>query len=498
MKPNDRTGNADGTLASSGELTPLADLVAAFPMAALIVTTDGEFRVANEALYALLGRDGLAAGAQPADDAHTALGVISPDLDVLVHRARAGPLPVGDHVVHVRTGQRLDVTISRCGASMLLLTFRDTSERNTRLAAMGRMASEMVHDINNVLSPILGASYLLQHHADSPDMVRDYAERIRKSAESGAAGLSRIGRFIRQVPPLGDAGERIDLTRVMDDLLTLMEPLLAQRSEGSSRIYIMRHLAPEAAMSGVMEEIRGALRHVITNAIDAMAETGGRLTVTTEVLASDVVVSVADTGVGMPDHVRDHAFEPFFTTKGPGTSGLGLSEVFGVVSRHGGAIHIESAEGHGATVTLRFPAAPDAPAAEEALTRADTPTPLKILLVEDNADGRELLVRALKRHHYEVDAVASCAEAHERLALASFLQYHLLLTDIGLPDGNGWDLAAAAKSRSPGIRVGVLTGWEPTVRETDRTPVEFVLQKPLRIATLMSHIAGQSRPAQPE
>jgi CheY-like chemotaxis protein len=116
--------------------------------------------------------------------------------------------------------------------------------------------------------------------------------------------------------------------------------------------------------------------------------------------------------------------------------------------------------------------------------------PRRILVVEDHDDGREFLRRILQGDGHEVVAVASCTEARQALASQGSRSFDLMLTDVGLPDGNGWDLVRATKAAYPQLRIGVVTGWEPNVG-TERTDgAEFVLRKPLRAPELKAHIAG--------
>ena len=124
--------------------------------------------------------------------------------------------------------------------------------------------------------------------------------------------------------------------------------------------------------------------------------------------------------------------------------------------------------------------------------------PCRVLVVEDHDDGREFLRRLLRTDGHDVDVASSCAEAHERLAAMGAVPYHLMLTDVGLPDGSGWDLAAYARDHLPQLRVGVITGWEPMVSSAEARGAEFVLRKPLRAGELLAHIAGRKSPATPE
>jgi CheY-like chemotaxis protein len=198
----------------------------------------------------------------------------------------------------------------------------------------------------------------------------------------------------------------------------------------------------------------------------------------------------------MSADVRERAFEPFFTTKGFRGSGLGLAEVYGIARRHRGTAIISSVPGRGTEVTLRLPRAMEsAPSRAVPNAMRETVSPQHILLVEDHDDGREFLRRILLSDGHSVDAVATCADARAQLTSNAATPYDLMLTDVGLPDGSGWDLVRHVRRHLPDVRVGVITGWEPTGDPGESHGAEFVLRKPLRAAELQAHIAGRSAPA---
>jgi signal transduction histidine kinase/ActR/RegA family two-component response regulator len=393
----------------------------------------------------------------------------------------------------VRDEQELERLVEE--RSRALLASHEEQVRERRLAAVGQLAAGVMHDVNNALNPIMAAAYLLRHHAESPDAVRDYAERIRMAAEIGAATASRVGRFIRQEPVHAGGDVEVDLAVLADEVLDLTEPMRLQRTSESREVRIVRHFVGGTLTRGIPGEIREALLNLVQNAIDAMPE-GGTLTVRTGLEGSDACIAVRDTGVGMSAEVRERAFDPFFTTKGAKGSGLGLAEVYGIARRHRGTATISSVPGRGTEVMLRFPLRRRA-TAEPGLESEVVVTPQRILVVEDHDDGREFLRRILLGDGHTVVAVASCSAAREALAAAAAEPYHLMLTDVGLPDGSGWDLVKHARSTHPTVRVGVITGWEATSGADEADGAEFVLRKPLRAPELKAHIAGTPVPATP-
>jgi signal transduction histidine kinase/ActR/RegA family two-component response regulator len=424
-----------------------------------------------------------------------------------------------------------------------LLTIQEARARERRLAAVGQLAAGVMHDVNNALNPIMAAAFLLQRRADDPAAVRDYAQRIARAAETCAASAARVGRFIRQEPPAEGRDLPLDLSLLADEVLAMVRTQWADGGTsggpGAGQAYHVgppgvhgaphgagpgptgpvafeARLAPGVTARGLPGEVREALLNLVHNAIDAMPG-GGRLTVSTGVApgrgavggpgrrAGDVAeawIEVRDTGVGMSDDVRDRAFEPFFSTKGARGSGLGLAEVYGIMKRHRGRAEIDSAVGHGTAVRLVFPfvAGEGAAAAPEGehpeADGAGGPAARHVLVVEDHAEGREFLRALLASDGHRVDAAADAAAARRKLERATArpagargpAPYDVLITDIGLPDGNGWDLVREARARWPALRIAVVTGWEPQVDPAGAADV--TLRKPLHADEVLRFVAA--------
>ncbi|NUO62287.1 MAG: PAS domain-containing protein [Gemmatimonadaceae bacterium] len=366
-----------------------------------------------------------------------------------------------------------------------LLDLQEERSRERRLTAVGQLAAGVMHDVNNALNPIMAAAYLLEANANNPDAVRDYAQRIAKAAETGAATAARVGRFIRQEPLQGERDEIVDLSTLADEVVAITRPLWAERARGG-HIAFERRLVPDVVTRGIGGEIREALLNLVQNALDAMAG-GGTLGITTSVREGMACIEVSDTGTGMTDEVRERAFEPFFTTKGRRGTGLGLSEVYGIAKRHRGSAEIESEIGKGTTVRLCFPIATAGDRIAKAPAGARPKSPKRVLVVEDNDDGRDFMRALLESDGHTVDAVSTMREALTRLGTLG-LRYDVMVTDIGLPDGNGWDLVESARTAHPALRIGVVTGWE--VRTTAGSSANFTLRKPVGAHELLSLVVA--------
>ena len=366
-----------------------------------------------------------------------------------------------------------------------LLALQEAASRDRRLAAVGQLAAGVMHDVNNALNPIMAAAYLLEMNADNPVAVRDYAVRIARAAETGAATASRVGRFIRQEPLLGSREASVDLSLMVEEVIAMTRPLWQERAKGGV-VTLDQSLADGALVRGIPGELREALLNLVQNALDAMPG-GGTLRIRTAI-GDEISVTVSDTGTGMSAEVRERAFEPFFTTKGVNGTGLGLAEVYGIARRHRGRAEIESVPGEGTTVRLVFPGgARVVPAAPAQVQRMRLPR--TILLVEDHADSREFMQALLETEGHVVDAVRNLEEARERIGDPGYA-CEVLVTDIGLPDGSGWDLVAYARAERPALRIGVVTGWEP--RNEQDPACDFTLRKPVGAGDLLDQIAGSA------
>jgi signal transduction histidine kinase len=382
--------------------------------------------------------------------------------------------------------ERLELQVKERTAEIERL--EETRNRERRLAAVGQLAAGVMHDVNNALNPIVAAAHLLQLHANNPEKVRDYAIRIARAAETGAATASRVGRFLRQDPITLAPDAMVDLATVTDEVIAMTRPIWAERVGGGS-VLLNRTLSAGVMARAVAGEVREALLNLIQNALDAM-KGGGTLGVTVRRDRTSAIVEVHDTGHGMSPEVRERAFEPFFSTKGPNGSGLGLAEVYGVIKRHNGRVEIESEVGRGTTVRLVFPVADpvtQTPPVVEAIDPHKL-APRRILVVEDHVDGRELVTQVLQMAGHSVVAVATVAAAEAALE-GEAPPFDVVVTDIGLPDGVGTELATRIRQRFPMMRVGVITGWE--MRPESMADAHFSLRKPLIAEELLAQVAAR-------
>jgi PAS domain S-box-containing protein len=357
-----------------------------------------------------------------------------------------------------------------------------------KMEAIGQLTGGIAHDFNNLLGVIIGnVEFLIDTVRDKDQS--EMAKEILGSALSGADLTRRLLAFARRQPL---QPRQIDLNAYLPNHIAILRRLLGET------IAITTTLADDLWPTRAdPSQVGDVLLNLAINARDAMPQ-GGTISIATanaHVPAGDgrcaegdyVVLLVTDTGTGMPPELLDRVVEPFFTTKEPGAgSGLGLSIVFGFAKQSGGHLQIDSVPGHGTTVRVYLPRALGGVVFEtdEPGETADAMVPHgneTILLVDDNAEMRKVARRHLVALGYRV------SEASSGPAALKIMQndggFDLLLTDVVMPDGmSGYQLAAAARQRRPGLKVLFTTGYarENPESETSGSTPGPMIRKPYR------------------
>ena len=354
-----------------------------------------------------------------------------------------------------------------------------------RLRALGELAGGVAHDFNNNLAVILGRVELLLAQVRGRD-ARRQLQVVQKAALDGARTVRRIDEFTRRTPVRHLCP--VSPNRVVEEIVQLTRPRWEADAEAEGISYdVVVKTAPLPPVAGDPSELRQALTNIMLNALDAMPD-GGRVTFQTGVESDRVFLSVTDTGIGMSEEVRQRVFDPFFTTKGEKGSGLGLSVVYGIITRHGGEIEVRSQEGQGSVFTVRLPVSRELP---EAPPRVTPPAPrrAKILLIDDDELVRETLGDLLVR---EGHAVAACPDGYSGLARLEETPFDLVITDLAMPLMPGWEVAKQVKIRHPEIPVVLVTGYSDRIdsEEARAKGVDFLLPKPFGLDDVKEVLAG--------
>ena len=357
-----------------------------------------------------------------------------------------------------------------------------------RLESVGQLTGGIAHDFNNLLTVIQGNLQVLE---ELPELAHSsHAQRLLAAAtRASRRGAELTGKLLafsrRQVlQPVA-----IDTHALLHSLADMLRRTLDQR------IRIEIDIAPgHPLVMADPGQLESALLNIAINARDAMPE-GGTLRFCTEICEAlptglrnernnpgnngtthFVAISIADSGTGMPDDVKERAFEPFFTTKEAGRgTGLGLSTVYGFVTQSRGAVSIDSKVGQGTTVTLYLPQQQeteeesDAPAAMEELPGSEAlPSGLRVMLVEDDSEVRKVVEAFLAALGCEVVSAATADQALSVLD-AGAGPFDLLLSDIALGAGmRGTRLAAEVQQRFPQMAVLLMSGFSSELLDADR------------------------------
>ncbi|HEU4367393.1 MAG TPA: response regulator [Methylomirabilota bacterium] len=355
------------------------------------------------------------------------------------------------------------------GLDHLIAIVRDiTSEREVenklhqseKLAALGQLAGGIAHDFNNLLQAILGYAQLMKQNPTNSELIERSLTVVESAAMDGSETVRRIQQFARLAPDEQFIG--VDINQIVQDAVALTRPRWEENIARESRPLELRlDLQAGALMQGRPAALSEVLTNLILNAMDAMPQ-GGTLTIATRHTAGrEVRVGVADTGVGIPETVRQRIFEPFFSTKGKGT-GLGLAMVYSIVRRHRGEIDVETAPGAGTTFTLSFPVAEESVETEPPASCAEGRRQFRVLVVDDNPQVLATLVEMMRRFGHTVTPAVTGRAALQEYGAGGF---DVVVTNIGMAGMNGWELAERLRRLDPRVPLLFITGWG--LREED-------------------------------
>jgi len=359
-------------------------------------------------------------------------------------------------------------------------TWRDISERkqlekelrhSQKMDALGRLTGGIAHDFNNLLTVILGNLQLIEKSSKQDESLHASVQAALDAGVRGAELTKRLLAVSRQqllAPKVTDVNE----------LVTEIEPLL-KRSLGED-ISIRTRFVDDIWLTEIdPSQLEIAVLNLAVNARDAMRG-GGKLTIETsnisldedcaapevEVTAGDyVLLTVSDTGTGIPEDILSQVFDPFFTTKEPGKgTGLGLSMVYGFVTQSKGHIETDSEEGRGTTVKLYLPRTRSAIEDRSATSTRTAIIPAgheTILVVEDEAAVRRIAVELLSDLGYRAVEASTGAEA--LAILGDHEDIDLVFSDIVMPGGmTGIELARQVQQDYPHLKVMLTSGYTGT------------------------------------
>jgi PAS domain S-box-containing protein len=370
--------------------------------------------------------------------------------------------------------------------------------RAQRLESLGSLASGIAHDLNNVLTPIVGAAQLLPMTLPNlDDRNRRLLNMLVESSKRGSGLVKQILTFAR-----GMDGERttIQARHILTEIIsvarqTFPKSIAIQVNNASEDLWLV---------SVDATQIHQVLMNLFVNARDAMPN-GGSLMASTENIVIDadsaqlhlqspagayILITIADTGIGMTKAVLDRIFDPFFTTKETGT-GLGLSTVQGIVKAHGGAIEVESEVGHGTSFKIYLPAiySKEAEASAAVEDLYDGKGQL-VLVVDDESAIREIAQEALENYNYRVmlasdgiEAIDIYAQNHHSIAF--------VIIDMMMPHLDTQSTILALQQINPQVQIVVMSGSDLNLESlVEPVHVRAILTKPFTTVYLLQTLAA--------
>ncbi|MES2257659.1 MAG: PAS domain S-box protein [Pseudomonadota bacterium] len=360
--------------------------------------------------------------------------------------------------------------------------------QSQKLEAIGKLTGGVAHDFNNLLSVIVNGLGILQRRLAQPEDVR-ILDAMTRAAARGATLTQQLLTFARRQPL---KQENLDL----NDVITSFEAMLRRADNGTVRFEL--DLAPHLPVVKIdAAQLEASLLNLIVNARDAIRD-GGAITLRTASVelakgqvgllpaGSYVMVEVADTGAGMTSETATKAVEPFFTTKpmGEGT-GLGLSQVYGLVQQSNGDLAIHSVLGQGTQIALYFPALAEA---EQPAPPANSALQDKALVVDDQEDVRDMAAAVFGTLGYQVIAVASGGAALE--ALQQDPAIDVLFSDVVMPGMSGVVLARQARQLYPSLKIILASGYATGALGDDQAAIEdfSFIAKPYTLAQILKEL----------
>lgn len=377
---------------------------------------------------------------------------------------------------------------------------REQVRHYQKLQTIGALAGGIVHEFNNLLTPIMGYSEFLKQQLGPENEYYEDIDEIYKAGGRAKEIVDQILPFSRRETDSTQYNV-VNLNAVIWDALKMVRMLLPS----SVRLVVKPYSGP-INIYGSATQIHQVLLNLCTNAYQAMEATGGTLTVATRRVFQDqlpeqyhpvaegefVRLEVSDTGCGIPPEMLSRIFDPFFTTKAAGDgTGLGLSVVQNILISHGGFIEAESTVGRGSRFLVYLPVTSQLPAAAAQEESGGGRTGMgSVLLVDDEVRVVRYFKRRLVHQGYQVDAFTDPEEALNAFRLNPG-QWDLLIVDEAMPKLRGTALLQHMKQQNHSLRVILVTGLvgDSAIRMHAERQIDEILTKPVEFEALAEAVA---------
>jgi len=415
------------------------------------------------------------------------------------HMTNAESLAEDEHVLH-SLAEILATHAERDVAERRRAGLEGDLRQSQKMEALGKFAGGIAHDFNNLLTAI-GGNVELALRAAPAEPVRSSLEEILRAHGRARDLVQRILMFSRLQE---SARQPVSLGAIAEEVLTMMRASLPRNVE------VEFSCAPAMSMIAAdSSQIHQVIVNLVTNAVHAMAERGGKLSVSVDRVIFDetpafsvgivpgayLMLKVTDTGVGISPEIVNQIFDPFFTTKGLAGTGLGLAVVHGIVRDHQGAITVDSRPGEGTTLRLFFPEAVGAAdAVGPAPATPERGTGQHIMYVDDEESLVLVMTRIIEALGYRCTGFVDPHAALQAFR-ADPRGFGAVITDMTMPGMSGLELARALSVIRPGVPIAISSGYlasETGVDESEekKAGVTARLGKPARMGELLTMLSG--------
>ena len=345
--------------------------------------------------------------------------------------------------------------------------------QNEKLKAMGEMAAGITHDINNILTPILGSVQLLKDTIQQKENLK-LLSIIEICAYDGMNITNKVKRLAKRYNH--DDFQTFSIDSAVTDAIDLTKSKwLTECVFKGIKINIIKTLKSNKTVKGNITEIREVFINIIANAVDAMPK-GGNIEIITKNRANNVIVEIRDNGMGMSSEIQKRIFEPFFTTKGNNGSGLGLSISHNIILSHNGSIKIESKENVGTSFIVKLPICENTIKNEDKISRNIIDFEGNVLVIDDQEQIRNVVASMIKS--IAKCKIKTCGCDNLDLELKR-RKYDIIVCDFTMPTINGLQVAQKVKDINKQAYFCLMTGWVGSFDGQEMDNIDFVLNKPI-------------------
>ena len=359
--------------------------------------------------------------------------------------------------------------------------FSDMKNRlleNEKLKAMGEMAAGITHDINNILTPIVGSIQILKDKIKEKEILK-LLNVIEICAYDGMNITNKVKKITKKYND--DGFEIFNINATISDAIDLTKSKwLTESIFKGIKINIIKSLQSSGAVQGNITEIREVFINIITNAIDAMPR-GGTIEVITKNEANNLVIEIRDNGTGMSKMVQKRILEPFFTTKGNNGSGLGLSISYNIILSHNGSLEIKSEEKVGTSFIVKLPICEKIIKPNDNISNYEICFEGNILVIDDQEQIRNVVSSMIKSISKCKIKTCGCDNLGSELKRR---KYDIIICDFTMPGINGFQVAQKIKEIDENTYFCLMTGWVGSFEGQEMNNVDFVLNKPINKETL--------------